>query len=423
MRGSIDQLAQRLSAALDPAVVVVDNDSLAAYRVHGISPSLLVGPESLEQLVAVVRLCSEAKAVMIPCGGGTALAVGNPPRRADVFIRLDKLARIIEHDAANLTVSAECGVTLAALQTALGREKQFAPVDPPFPDRATLGGTIAANLNGPRRACYGGVRDLVIGIKVVLPGGELIKAGGKVVKNVAGYDMNKLFAGSLGTLGIIAEATLRVAPMAETAATLLAAGSLAETETYARAIARTALLPAAVWVFNKASSVWQVAVWCEGFSASVERQLRDLKNLAEQNRLNAQIVDGPAHLALWSELRDLPLAPNRLTCRATVPRAAALDFLENSREWNPQAVACDALTGTVWLSLAVAPTALRDFHSIESSARERRGHAVLLAAPPSLKKGVNVWGESPATLSIMREIKRQFDPDDLLNPGRFVGGI
>jgi glycolate oxidase FAD binding subunit len=424
MRASVDQLAQRLSGALGPGGMPVDDGSRAAHRIDGVTPALLVSPESVEQLTAVVRLCSEEGAAMIPWGGGTAMAIGNQPRQADVVIQLGKLARVIEHDAANLTVSAECGLTLAALQSALAAKNQFAPIAAPFPDRGTLGGAISANLNGPRRSCYGGVRDLVIGIKAVLPNGELIKAGGKVVKNVAGYDMSKLFVGSLGTLGIVAEATLRVAPIAESAATLIAEGSPAQAEAFVRVIARSVLLPAAVFL-RKAQSPnsWQVAVWCEGFSAGVARQLRELERLAEQNDMARRALDAAAHTALWDEFRDFPLRPNRVIYRATLPRAAVFDFLRNSGEWNPDAVVCDAVMGTIWLSFPTRPAAIQSFAGIESCARAQRGHAVLFAAPGALKTAVNVWGAAPATLSIMREIKRQFDPAELLNPGRFVGSL
>jgi glycolate oxidase FAD binding subunit len=321
-------------------------------------------------------------------------------------------------------VKVESGLTVAALQSALAAEKQFAPITPPFPDGATLGGTVAANLNGPRRGCYGGVRDLVIGIKFVLPSGELIKAGGKVVKNVAGYDMSKLLVGSLGTLGIIAEVTLRVAPIAESAATLIAEGSPAQAETYVRAIARSMLLPAAVFLrATQSPNTCQVAVWCEGFTASVERQLREIEVLAKQNDMAACTLDLPAHTALWDELRDFPLASNRVIYRATLPRAALFAFLANTGEWNPTALVCDAVVGTVWLAFSARPKAIRHFPAIESIARAQRGHVVLFAAPGALKSAVNVWGASPATLSIMSAIKRQFDPAQLLNPGRFVGGM
>ena len=161
---------------------------------------------------------------MTPWGGGTAMRIGNLPDRVGIIIELSKLNRVVEHDHANLTATMQSGITLAASQKFTAAERQFVPFDAPYPERSTIGGIVAANLNGARRGCYGSVRDLVIGMKVALPTGEQIKAGGKVVKNVAGYDMCKLFVGSLGTLGIITEVTMRMTPIPETAATVAVSG-------------------------------------------------------------------------------------------------------------------------------------------------------------------------------------------------------
>src|SRR5262249_54132301 len=159
----------------------------------------------------------------------------------------------------------------------------FAPFDPPFPERATVGGTIAAKLNGPRRGCYGSVRDLVIGMKVTLISREQIKAGGKVVKNVAGYDMCKLFVGSLGTLGVINEATLRLAPLAESAMTMIAEGTFEQARQLAAALDCSPLLPAAVFLASdRDQENWRLVVACEGFAEMIERCRRDLAALAAQ---------------------------------------------------------------------------------------------------------------------------------------------
>ena len=174
MLTTVDQLMLSLLSALGRDAVTADIGSLASHRIDGLTPRLVVTPESAEQIGAALRICSEAKATVIPWGGGTALAIGNPPRQADVVIKLAKLDRMIEHDSANLTASAQCGMTLNTMQSALEAQKQFVPIDAPFPGRATIGGTVAASLNGPRRSSHGGVRDLVIGMKVILANGESI---------------------------------------------------------------------------------------------------------------------------------------------------------------------------------------------------------------------------------------------------------
>ena len=152
----------------------------ASHMIDGGQPALVCAPETPDQVAVALRLCSEAGATVTPYGGGTAIAIGNAALPVDVALDLNRLNRVVEHDHANLTATVEAGITLTRLQELLAQQKQFAPFDPPHSERATVGGIIATNLNGPRRSYYGSVRDLVIGMKVVLASGEPIKAGGKV---------------------------------------------------------------------------------------------------------------------------------------------------------------------------------------------------------------------------------------------------
>jgi glycolate oxidase FAD binding subunit len=421
---TVDQLMQRLQSALGSDAVNAAPEALASHRIDGVTPYLVTTPASAVQVGTVLSACSEARATVIPWGGGTAMALGNSPRQTAVVIKLEKLNRIIEHDSANLTVTAQCGMTLNALQSALATQKQFLPIDAPFPARATLGGIVAANLNGPRRGFYGSVRDLVIGMKVVLASGESIKAGGKVVKNVAGYDMCKLFVGSLGTLGIITEVTFRVAPMAESAATFIGRGTPAQGQRFIEELSLSRLLPAAVFLLGeKTQTDWRVAAWCEGFNETVERHLREFRAMAGRLGMTQEVARDEHHVELWENVRDFPLRPDRVIYRVNLPRAAIFDFLERVKDWNSSQTISDTSMGIIWLEFPTSKTALARLSEVASLARERRGHAVVFSAPAALKSAVNIWGPSPPTLSLMREIKRQFDPHELLNPGRFVGGL
>jgi glycolate oxidase FAD binding subunit len=421
---SVDQLMHRLGSALGAGGVSAGADLRAAHSVDGMKPQLVVSPASPEEVGAVLRLCSEARASVVPWGGGTAMAFGNLPRRADVVVRLEKLDRVVEHDAANLTVTAQSGVTLQALQSTLVAHKQFLPIDAPFPDRATLGGIVAANLNGPRRGHYGSVRDLVIGLKAMLGNGEMIKAGGKVVKNVAGYDMCKLFVGSFGTLGIITEVTVKVAPLPESAASIIGRGTLAQAERFVGDLFLSRLLPAAVFLLNDGPREdWRLAVACEGFAETVEGHLRDLRALAGRAGIVVEVLGDSQQRAIWERLRDFPLQGNRLVYRITVPRAAAFDFARQATDGSYSEMIADIAAGTIWLDFPASRTALARFSDLAAMAGERRGHTVVFSAPGSLKKSINVWGPTPPTLPLMREIKAQFDPQEVLNPGRFVGGL
>ena len=434
MKSSSDRLAERLESELGADAVKGEPAMLAAHRIDGKEPRLLCFPADPGEVAAALRLCSEVDAAVAPCGGGTAMGIGNPPRQLDVVMGLHRLNLLVEHDQANLTATAQSGITLAALQEILARQNQFLPFDPPTATRATIGGIVAANLNGPRRSYYGSVRDLVIGMKVVLGSGEAIKAGGKVVKNVAGYDMCKLFVGSLGTLGIITEVTLRMAPIPEAAATLVASGTLPEVLQLTDALSRAKLFPSAVVLLNTKTSKtqsgqndWRVAVWCEGFARSVARQLHETQETARRMGLAIEILREPEHTRLWQEIRDFPLQTDRLVYRVIVPRAAAMEVIQTVHSWATvdarAEIIGDAAMGTLWISLDANDGAAKWFAKLIAEAQKHRGHAVMLAAPPHLKQGVDVWGSAPPALSFMREIKRQFDPKELLNPGRFTAGI
>ncbi len=434
MNTTSEVLADRLRAA-GAGTIELDGPGLQRYTVDGKTPALRCVPETPEQIGALLGICAQVGAAVVPWGGGTAMGLGNIPHRADVVLELTRFDKVIEHDAANLTATAQAGLHLAAFQNVLGKEKQFLALDPPHPGQATLGGVVAANSNGPRRMFYGGVRDLVIGMKMVLATGEQIKAGGKVVKNVAGYDMCKLFVGSLGTLGIITEVTLKMTPLPETAATIVAAGPLAQSLELVEALFQSVLLPAGLALISPevAQAVGMpggtpaVAVWAEGFSEAVARHVRDLSTLAARGGLTVEVLGAAAHERLWAHLRDFGTSDGRVVVRVTVPLGSVAAVVNAVDQWrtpdlNVQYVA-HAGTGVIWVSLAPVPASARWFPQLSALARDHQGHAVLTSAPLSMKDGVDIWGPPPASVSLMRDIKQQFDPQHILNPGRFVAGL
>ncbi len=429
-----DQLARQLESALGTKAVTDEPGLLGSHAVDGRQPVLFCSPESPEQVAAALRICSEAEAAVTPWGGGTVMALGNLPRKVGVIIGLNRLNRVVEHDDANLTATVEAGISLAQLQQIVARQKQFLPFDAPFPAQATVGGTVAANLNGPRRSFYGSVRDLVIGMKVALVSGQSIKAGGKVVKNVAGYDMCKLFTGSLGTLGIFTEVTLRMAPVHEAAATWVASGALSKIVRLTDEFSGSQLNPTATFILNSqvgaagsaSKGDWQFAVRSEGFEETVARHLRDVQAMGARHGLTSELLHDTAHNCYWDAIRDFPLQPGRLVYRMIVPRASIGEVAKIISEWNTPngqpAIMIDAAVGTLWIAPAAENRSVDQFLKLIELARARGGHAVMFAGPPELKQDVDVWGSPPPSFSLMREIKRQFDPKGILNPGRFVGG-
>jgi glycolate oxidase FAD binding subunit len=197
--GAATDVVSRLEALLGAEFVTTAGTSGRA--VEGTIPAAVVRPADAGQVAAVLRVCAEAGAAVVPWGGGTAIEIGNPPRAADVVLLTDRLSRLVDHDHSNLTVTVEAGITLGALGAALAAHHQFLPLEPPRAESATAGGAIAVNLNGPRRMRYGSARDFVIGMRAALADGRVIKAGGKTVKNVAGYDMAGSSSGRSGRSG------------------------------------------------------------------------------------------------------------------------------------------------------------------------------------------------------------------------------
>jgi len=423
-----EQLAQRLSASLGSNAINVEKSRLGEHAVDGVTPNLICTPATSEQLAVAVRICAEAEAAIAPWGGGTAMILGNAPHALDIVIKTTRLNQLIEHDPANLTVTVQCGVALNALQGAIAPEKQFLPCEPPLPERSTIGGIVAANLNGPRRGSYGSVRDLVIGMKAVLASGESVRAGGKVVKNVAGYDMCKLFTGSLGTLAIITEITMRVAPIPACSATVIATGTLTSASECAIHLSRTNLLPTAIYLCNTAGTAsWQLLVSFDGFAETVARQINALTELTQRLGLTQEIVDDARQQQRWQEIADLPVRPGSLVYRLTVPRAALMQTISTIANWQnaPSAeVTCaDGAMGCLWLVEPNNRAAIELFPRLVALAQQQRGHAIVFAAPASLKQSVDVWGPPTPAHSLMRRIKQEFDPTGLFNRGRFVSNL
>ena len=201
--------------------VTADPAACALYAVQGVVPACVVAPGSLEELSAVMQVAYERRAAVVPWGGGTQQYIGSPPARVDLLVRTERLNRVLIHEPDDLTISVEAGITLGALRELTARHGPMLPLDPPLAGRATIGGLLATAADGPRRLGYGTLRELTIGIAVVEASGRISRGGGMVVKNVSGFDMMKLYLGSLGTLAIIASANFKLLPIPRAAATLL----------------------------------------------------------------------------------------------------------------------------------------------------------------------------------------------------------
>jgi glycolate oxidase FAD binding subunit len=438
-------LLDKLRAIVGPAHVLTGVD-LGPYVVEGCTPDAAVFPGSLEEVRTVVELAGTTGTPLRPWGGGTAAGMGTPVLRTGLVLGLGRLNRLVEHEPGDLTATLEAGMTVGALQAALGKRGQWFSLDPPDPERATVGGVIAASAAGPRRHLYGTARDLVIGVTAVTGEGTVVRGGGKVVKNVAGYDLPKLFVGSFGTLGVIVEVTLKLRPLPE-AERLVAVRfeRLKDAGAAARAIMASDLIPNALELLDAESSR---ALGLGGLGPGGATLVVGFDGLAEQVAWQAdelgRLTAPPGGRSVetltpttWARLgRTAPsafAAPAALMKLAVLPATVA-DLMEQGASaarqrglltaWTAHA-GVGVLTGALF-SVGEPPESgpiaavLEEWRGM---ARAADGHAVLEWAPPALKAQIPVWDDAGAAGRIMQRIKAQLDPLNIMNPGRFVAGI
>jgi glycolate oxidase FAD binding subunit len=355
-------------------------------------------------------------------GSGTKAYLGDPAP-THVVIETAALAGIVDHVPADLTVTVVAGTRLADLQRALGDRGQFLPLDPPHADAATLGGIVAAGSDGFGRLRYGGVRGLLIGTAVALADGTVARAGGRVVKNVAGYDLNKLLIGSLGTLGVVVEATFKVLPIPP--ARLLAVArcaSAADAFAIADALTRTPLRPSALAV-EGTGRAWAAMVEASGERPAVERAMAETARAADAVGAPIDVTaDGDQVLA---PLRDLPAtATDGALVRASLPLGAQRSFAETARSLEAFArLVADAGSGVVRVHLRADEAAvLLAADTLLAAAQAVGGSARVERREPSLQARLAAWGPPPSGHFLMQRIKKAFDPTGILEPGRSIVG-
>jgi glycolate oxidase FAD binding subunit len=397
----------------------------AADAACGVQPRLVLEPIDEQQLATVLRLANEANLAVIPRGSGTKLSWGNSPARANVILSTARLDKIIEHAWADLTVSVEAGCTIQKLQSALAQHGQRLALDPLWPAQATIGGVLSTNDSGSLRLRFGALRDLIIGVTLALPDGTLASSGGKVVKNVAGYDLPKLATGALGTLAVITRAIFRLHPLPRNAKTLAISGcTLEETQRLILAVQDSKLAHTALQARIAQDVEPVVDILFEGTEAGIAAQEAQLRDLARP----ATATDAPpsiwnASQELWNSANSTSLAVAKITTLPasisrtieTVQRAA------NSRNayWKLTMEA----TGIGWLHLDASP---ENLHAALSDLRfdlEHAGGSLAAFHHPADMQSMDAWGTPSDALPLIRAVKKQFDPKNTLNPGRFVGGI
>jgi glycolate oxidase FAD binding subunit len=380
----------------------------AAVSIAGVTPARELAPVDRRQLVGMMRELSDARRTFAFVGGGTDLEFGNPPRPLDAVIRTTALDRIIEYAPEDQTITVEAGARIADIDAALAEHGQLLPIDVGDRKRATIGGIIATNAFGPRRHRYGTMKDLIVGIEFVRPDGVIVRGGGKVVKNVAGFDLPKLLVGSLGTLGAIVAATVRVHPRPEVTRALCLDGE-AERAVLADVLADRSLDPLSV----TASIERGIIVSFGGLATAVDAQLERVAHLAAARRVDARVLDAAEDEKIRGRENDVRA---RGKWRATIGYAPSA---------TPPACIPSSARSVSFPTLGVTIAASDDeAFDAEAVARAReRGTVVFHALPGRARATIDAWGPPPPAFPVMRTLKAAFDPHGLCNPGRFVGGL
>ena len=388
--------------------------------VDGVPATFVARPASTEEVAATLAAASSAGLAVVPRGAGTKLTWGLPPERVDLVLETSRMSAVVEHAAGDLIVKAQAGAPLAAVQEAVAQAGQRLALDDPL-GGATVGGALATNLSGPRRMAFGSARDLLIGITIVRADGVVAKAGGRVVKNVAGSDLGKLMIGSFGTLAVLTEAVFRLHPLP--AARRLVSVPFErpeEAQRLVQGVLHAQVVPQALEVETTEGGGGTVTVLLEGIEAGVEGRAATARS-----RLGAaaEVAEVPAGWGAfpWAGAAERPIA-----LKATFPLSGLARVLAAATE----AGAGLRLRGSAGAGVVhgVLPgstdpaTAAAVVRRLRAGCTSVGGSLVVVDAPPAVKEATDVWGPVHG-LDLMRRVKEQFDPERRLAPGRFVGGI
>ncbi len=453
---AVVSVAREMAAICGEQHVTEDPAALAALEVDGATPGAVVEPASAEEVAAILRLATARDLVVVPSGGFTQQATGYAPARVDVLLRSTRLRSVRYYDPGDLTFGAQAGITIAEIGERLAEHAQWLPLDPARPESATLGGVLATAAHGPLKHAFGGVREFCIGVSFVTGDGKLAKGGGRVVKNVAGYDLMKLLIGSHGTLGVIVEANFKVFPRSrQTRSFLLEFGSLEDAVRFRDRMQRSPLRPLCLELMSPrageyltetppvvrdvdevepqhsgGTAAWQVALRAAGSDRVLARYRSEL------GADTARELDGAEEARFWRCVSGfggnvLQRHRNAMMVDLAVPIAAVRDGLAAAEHAALDNNFLCAAVGRVgigslvmaFIPLLVDPPSAMQYASAVSDLRgalPRDASAVVARCPRECQVHFNLWGSTPTDPDSMRAVKRAMDPANVLNRGRFV---
>lgn len=390
----------------------------------GNPPSCIVYPRSQQQLAAVIATAHSNNWRVLPCGNSSKLNWGGLVKGIDVVVSTERINQLIEHAVGDLTITVEAGMKFSDLQGLLAKSRQFLALDPTAPELATIGGIVATGDTGSLRQRYGSVRDQLLGITFVRADGQVAKAGGRVVKNVAGYDLMKLLTGSYGTLCFISQLTFRVYPLAEASGTVVLTGTAEAVSQAADILRGSALTPVQADLLSTklvsslglGEGLGLIARF-QSISESVKEQSNRVLEVGQKLGLDGAIyVDGD-EASLWQRLQErihYTATESVITCKIGVLPTAAVEILTQVE------------LGLIHIGSGLGLLQLEGKNQVlkvRDRTQAHRGFLTILEAPVAVKEQIDVWGYTENALPLMRQIKEQFDSKNILSPGRFVGGI
>src|SRR6267378_2991077 len=397
----------------------------ASDIVAGVQPKLVLVPGNESDFAEAFRLVSDAGLAVVPRGGGTKLCWGNPPSRADVVFSTARLNEVTEHAWADLTASVGAGCTIQTLQETLAQHGQRLALDSLWPAKATVGGVLSTNDSGALRLRFGALRDLVIGVTLALPDGTLASSGGKVVKNVAGYDLPKLATGAFGTLGVITRAVFRLYPLPRNARSFsIRAKEAEEARRIIDAIQNSKLAHTALQGRFENEAAPLVDILFEGTEAGLDAQEAHLNELAELANLTVASPDiWNARQDLWSLAKPESAAVAKISVLPAELDKSATAIAKSAKVQQLRFKTVLQATGIGFFKLEGDPANLRfSLQDLREQFESNAGSLVVLHQPAGMAP-IDAWGSAGDLLPLMKAVKQQLDPRNTLNPGRFVGGI
>jgi glycolate oxidase FAD binding subunit len=399
--------------------------------IDNIRPLDFVRPANVAELGDLVRRAAADSLGLFPIGGQTELHLGLPPNKPGIAVDLTHFDQVIDYPARDMTITVRAGITMGKLQALLAAENQRLPID--APDNATLGGIIATNASGPRRYGYGTLRDFVIGISFMNDDGQEVKAGGRVVKNVAGYDLCKLQIGALGTLGIVTQVTLKLTPRPEAKQLMTARVTSPELPSFLDQIHKTQTRPVAINVDSplhptlieakqRPDDRWLLILLFEGNAVTVAWQAQQIER--ELPGRFRQLADDSGHWVLPEVDHYPPLEGVQVSFKSNLMASRLAEFLLRAMHLSPWPMTtAQAGNGIVlgdFLDDLTLDQASQILTELRQAAVAAQGNLIITRCPPAWKRELPVWGEPRSDRAMMRKVKQALDPRDLFNPGRFI---